>query len=125
VSFSAALVTIVGTVGFDSQHALWGGVLLTALYSLTTWLWLMALVGLGRRYLRFRNGFLDYANRGSYPFYILHQTVIVLIGYAIFRWSWGIAPKYLFLTTISLAATVLAYEVVKSNRATRFLFGMK
>jgi len=112
-------------VGFDSQQVLLDGVLLDALYAFSTWFWLLALVGLGRKYLRFENGFLRYANRGSYPFYILHQTVIVLIGYAIFRWSWGIAPKYLFLTTISLAATVLAYEVVKSNRATRFLFGMK
>jgi glucans biosynthesis protein C len=126
VAFSAALLTISQTVGFDSQQALLNGAPQDALYSLTTWLWLMALVGLGRKYLRFSNGFLDYANRGSYPFYILHQTVIVLFAYLIFRWSWGIVPQYLFLTTVSLAVTALAYDLlVRRTPVTRFLFGMK
>jgi len=126
VSFSVAFVTIYWTVGFDSQQVLAEGVLLDVVYAFSTWFWLLALVGLGRKYLHFRNGFLDYANRGSYPFYILHQTVIVLFGYMIFRWSWGIAPKYLFLTTVSLAVTVVAYDLlVRRTPPTRFLFGMK
>ncbi len=122
---STAYITIFWTVGFDSQQVLLDGVLLDVLYSFTTWFCLLAFVGLGRKYLRFENRFLNYANEGSYPFYILHQTVIVLFAYLIFRWSWGIAPKYLFLTTISLVTTVLVYELVKSNPPTRFLFGMK
>jgi glucan biosynthesis protein C len=126
VSFSAAFITIFWTVGFDSQQVLWGGTLLDVLYSFSTWFWLLALVGLGRKYLRFRNGFLDYANRGSYPFYILHQTVIVLLGYVVYSWSWGIAPKYILLTTASLAVTVLVYDLaVRRTPPTRFLFGMK
>jgi hypothetical protein len=55
----------------------------------------------------------------------MHQTVIVLFAYAIFEWTWGVVPKYLLLTTISLATTVLVYELVRSTRPTRFLFGMK
>jgi len=126
LSFSAAFLAIFWTVGFDSQQVLWDGVLLDVLYSFSTWFWLLALVGLGRKYLRFRNGFLDYANRGSYPFYILHQTVIVLLGYAIFRWTWGIAPKYLLITTASLVISALVYDLlVRRTRPTRFLFGMK
>jgi peptidoglycan/LPS O-acetylase OafA/YrhL len=126
VAFSAAIVTLHWTVGFDSQRFLWRGALLDVLYSLTTWLWLIALVGLGRKYLRFRNRFLDYANRGSYPFYILHQTVIVLIAYVVYSWTWGIVPKYLLITTASLLITVAAYDLlVRRTRPTRFLFGMK
>ncbi|MEW6555143.1 MAG: acyltransferase [Actinomycetota bacterium] len=126
VAFSAAIIAMYTTVGFDSQKALLGGAFLGALYALTTWLWLIALVGLGRRYLRFRNGFLDYANRGSYPFYILHQTVIVLIAYVVYSWTWGIIPKYLLITTASLAITLAAYDLlVRRTRPTRFLFGMK
>ena len=126
VAFSAAIVAIYSAVGFDSQKVLLGGAFLAALYALTTWLWLIALVGLGRKYLRFRNRFLDYANRGSYPFYILHQTVIVLIGYVVLSWTWGIAPKYLLITTASLVISALAYDLlVRRTPPTRFLFGMK
>jgi glucan biosynthesis protein C len=125
VSFSAAFITIYWSVGFESQQVLLDGVFLDLLYASATWFWLLALVGLGRKYLRFENRFLNYANEGSYPFYILHQTVIVLFAYAIFEWTWGVVPKYLLLTTISLATTVLVYELVRSTRPTRFLFGMK
>lgn len=121
----AVYLTIFWTVGFGSQQALLDGVLIDVLYSFATWFCLLALVGLGRKYLRFENRFLNHANEGSYPFYILHQTVIVLFAYLIFEWSWGIAPKYLFLTIISLVTTVLAYELVRNTRPTRFLFGMK
>jgi glucan biosynthesis protein C len=122
---SSTFIAIYWSVGFESQQVLLEGVFLDLLYSSATWFWLLALVGLGRKYLRFENRFLNYANEGSYPFYILHQTVIVLFAYLIFRWSWGIAPKYILLTTISLVTTVLVYELVRSNRPTRFLFGMK
>jgi glucan biosynthesis protein C len=122
---AAAFLTMLCTVGLDSQKAFLDGFLVDALFSFGTWFWLLALVGLGRRYLRFENGFLRYANPGSYPFYILHQTVIVLIGYLVFEWSWSIAPKYLFITTVSLAITVMGYELLKRTRPTRFLMGMK
>jgi glucan biosynthesis protein C len=121
----AAYLTIFWTVGFGSQQVLLDGVLIDVLYSFATWFCLLALVGLGRKYLRFENRFLNHANEASYPFYILHQTVIVLFAYVIFRWSWGIAPKFLLLTTISLVTTVLVYELVSRTRPTRFLFGMK
>lgn len=50
---------------------------------LNTWAWLMAFLGFGSRYLNFNNGFLKYANEAVLPFYILHQTVIVTVGYFI------------------------------------------
>ena len=93
---------------------------------LDTWLWLIAFLALGRRFLNFSNRTLTYANEASYPFYILHQTVIVLFAFEIVELGTSVGLKYLLLTTVSLAVTLAAYDIlVKRTGPTRFLFGMK
>ena len=88
VACTAAYLTICWTVGFSSQADGLSETLLDILRSFCTWFWLIALVGLGRKYLRLEDATLRYANQASYPFYILHQTVIAL--------------KYLIITILSL-----------------------
>lgn len=90
-----------------------------------TWFWLMALLGYGRRWLSHSNGLLRYATEASYPFYILHQTVIVAIGYAVIQRPASIALQFGLICLGSLAVTVAGYEIVKRFRLTRWLFGLK
>ena len=91
-----------------------------------TWVWLLAFIGLAAQYLDFNNGFLKYANEAVLPFYILHQTVIVVVGFFIRAWPLAVFPKYLFLALVSFAIIMLLYEgVVKRLALTRYLFGMK
>jgi peptidoglycan/LPS O-acetylase OafA/YrhL len=64
--------------------------------------------------------------RGGLPFYILQQTVIVFMGYAVVRLGWGVPAKYALIAVGSLAATLLLYDlVVRRIELLRFLFGMK
>jgi hypothetical protein len=89
------------------------------------WFWLVAILGFGGRHLRARSRFLRYANQAVLPFYILHQTIIVLIGFAIAAWEVSVALKYLVLASSSFVAIVALYElIVKRVPALRFLFGM-
>ena len=60
-------------------------------------LWVLACLGYGKRYLNNENAFFKYANKAVYPFYILHQTVIVAIGYYVVRTSDNAAFKYIFI----------------------------
>ncbi|MBN1268723.1 MAG: acyltransferase family protein [Kiritimatiellae bacterium] len=92
---------------------------------LNTWFWVAAALGLAGRYLAFSNRFLRYFNRISYPFYIFHLTVMVVIGYYVVRLRMGALPEFLVLGASSFVFSVLLCELVKSNRVTRFLFGMK
>jgi len=86
----------------------------------------LTFLGFGSRYLNFTNAFLDYANQAVLPFYILHQTVIVIIGFFIREWKWAILPKYLFLLLLSFTIIMLLYEyLVKRVAFLRLLFGMK
>ena len=67
-----------------------------------------------------------YANDAVLPFYLLHQTVIVAIGYYVVPWHTSALLKFLIISLTALAITLLLYEVViKRTRLTRFLFGMK
>jgi hypothetical protein len=91
-----------------------------------TWCWLVGILGLGQRFLSFNNRFLRYANRAVLPFYILHQSVIVLVGYWIIGWELALISKFLVLGTISFVSLVLLYEFVVSRVGLlRILFGMK
>jgi peptidoglycan/LPS O-acetylase OafA/YrhL len=110
-----------GIHGYTLPIALFHG-----LTSLTAWCWVLAILGYGKRYLSFRNRLLDYASEGIYPFYILHQTVIVVIGFYVVQVEESILAKFLFTSTVALVATIALYEfVVRPYRVTRFLFGMK
>jgi hypothetical protein len=59
----------------------------------TSWSWLLTFIGFANHHLNFSNRFLKYANEAVLPFYILHQTVIVVIGYFIKDWKWAVFPK--------------------------------
>lgn len=110
----------------DSWRAHWESYAYLALYPLDAWFWLLAIIGYGRKYLNKPSKFLAYSNRGIYPFYILHQTVIVVIGYYVIQVQESISAKYIFVSTLSLILTVVLYDfLIKPFPIMRFLFGMK
>jgi peptidoglycan/LPS O-acetylase OafA/YrhL len=91
-----------------------------------TWTSLLAFVGYGRRYLSFENGLLRWARDASYPIYILHQTLIVVIGYFVVQQPWNAMVKYGAIWLGALAACVLLYELcIRRTAITRVMFGMK
>jgi hypothetical protein len=90
------------------------------------WSWLLTFLGFASRYLNFNNRFLTYANEAVLPFYVLHQTIIVSIGYVVKDWPWAVLPKFAFLASTSFLLILVVYEfVVKRINFLRFLFGMK
>jgi Acyltransferase family len=92
----------------------------------TMWAWLLTLVAGGRRLFNFTNSLLEYANDGSYPFYILHQTVLVALALGIVELNVPWLVKYCLLLVGTLGITATVYELlVRRWRPTRFLFGMR
>ena len=60
------------------------------------------------------------------PFYILHQTVILCVGWFVIRWNIGILPKYLIIAVVSFALIMAVYELLVSHfNFVRFFFGMR
>jgi len=81
---------------------------------------------MGTRFLNVNNKVLAYCNEAVLPFYILHQTMILVIGFFVVQWRLGIMLKYLIISTSSLVLILAIYELlVKRFKVIRFLFGMK
>jgi glucan biosynthesis protein C len=97
-----------------------------ALYALTAWFWVFTAVGYGKRYLNKQHHVLSYVNQAVYPFYILHQTMIVILVYYVVQTNDTILMKYLFTVVVAFLLTMGIYHVlVRPFRVMRFLFGMK
>ena len=98
-----------------------------ALRPIIAWGWVLALVGYGKHYLNRKPVILNYLNQAVYPFYILHQTVIVLVAYYIVQTqNESILSKYIYTVGITFFVSVLLYHLfVRPYALTRFLFGMK
>lgn len=93
---------------------------------INSWSWIVAIIGLSSQFLNRNNKFLVYASEAVLPFYILHQTVIISVGYYVVQWNIGIAPKYLIISSISFLLIMALYELlVRRFNILRFLFGMK
>ncbi|HSF83301.1 MAG TPA: acyltransferase family protein [Anaerolineales bacterium] len=93
---------------------------------LVSWSWLLVVLGFGMQHLSFNTPFLKYANEAVLPFYILHQTVIVTLGYFVLRWAIPNWLKFLILLLGSFTASIGLYEfLIRRYNPLRFLFGMK
>jgi hypothetical protein len=97
-----------------------------ALRGLLAWCWIIGLLGLGRRFLNFSSKFLSHANEAVLPFYILHHTVIYIIGFYVIQWDMNVGSKFIVISVTSFAIIMAIYEVlIRHINLLRFLFGMK
>ena len=88
--------------------------------------WILSGLGFARHYLNFGNEFLSYANRAVFPFFILHQTVLTIVGYYIIQYNWSIAVKYSLIVIGTFFFTILIYELlIRRIKPSWILFGLK
>ena len=100
--------------------------LLSPLRGVFCWSWLVAICGFASRHLRFSSAFLRYANEAVLPFYILHQTVILTIGFYVLRLNTSPWLEYLMIAVASFIAIMALYEsLVRRFAFLRFIFGLK
>lgn len=90
------------------------------------WCILLSIFGFGYKYLQFSNPFLKYANEAVYPFYILHQTVIICLAYPLINspWHWFVKFLYLCFATFLVCLALYHFLIARFN-VLRFLFGLK
>ena len=94
--------------------------------SVQTLSWIVFFLGTCAKHLNFTNRTLAYGNEAVLPFYILHQTLILLVGSYVVPLTLGIPLKYMIISTTSFALIMLTYELlVRRFNWVRFLFGMR
>lgn len=96
------------------------------LRSFHAWCWILALLGFGRRYLNRNSGALRYANEAVYPFYILHQTITVALGFYLSSWVIHPALKFCVVAAGTFLFCLALYEgMIKRVAFLRLVFGLR
>jgi peptidoglycan/LPS O-acetylase OafA/YrhL len=91
-----------------------------------TWCWVIGLLGAGHRFLSFGNRALHYLNEIFYPAYILHQTVIVMVGFYVVQWQASVAVKFWVILALSSAIILTLCDLlIKRSNLGRIAFGLK
>jgi glucan biosynthesis protein C len=91
-----------------------------------SWFCVITVIAWGQHYLNKPHPLLKHVNEGLYPFYILHQTVIIVIGYYICKNDWSIFLKFWAVSLGTLATCMIVYfALIRPFNLMRLFFGMK
>jgi glucans biosynthesis protein C len=96
------------------------------LRTLAIWSAILTICGYFKHYLNKSNAFITYATEAVLPFYIIHQTITVSVGYYIADWRvfWGLKFLLLVLATFGGSALIFHY-LIRPFNFMRFIFGLK
>jgi len=100
-------------------------VIVSVVWTLNGWSWVMAILGFGRRFLSFKHKLLGFSNELVLPFYILHQTIIVAIAFFVVNLNLIAIEKYLIIILASFSIVSVLLLPIKQFNALRFLFGIR
>ncbi len=92
----------------------------------SVWSWLLFWFSLSARYLNRKSKAIAYWNRAVYPFYILHQTVIILLAWWLMDTPWGLAPKFILISVGTFLICWVLYEfIIKRIKILRLVMGTR
>lgn len=98
---------------------------LQAGYLLEQWCAIAAILGFGARHLTRGGPALTYLTLGVFPFYIIHQTFIVVAGHYLAKLGLNQALEAAILIAGTFASCFLTYEIVRRVNLLRPWFGLK
>ncbi|WP_147820087.1 acyltransferase family protein [Salidesulfovibrio onnuriiensis] len=93
--------------------------------SLQTLSWIVVILGYGSRLLTEKRDWTVWGNEAVLPFYILHQTAILIAGWYVVQLDLPMLVKCVINTIASLTMILVTYGVlIRPLNPVRFLFGM-
>ena len=75
--------------------------------------------------MNFKHSILVPANISILPIYILHQTLIIVIGFYVVDMEFNTWTKFIIIALTAIPASILLYKLIQTHNVLRFLFGMK
>jgi glucans biosynthesis protein C len=94
-------------------------------YAVDQWAAIAAVLGFGARHLTRGGPVLTYLTLGVFPFYIVHQTFIVVAGHHLAKLGLPQGLEALLLVAGTFATCLATYEIVRRVNWLRPLFGLK
>lgn len=100
-------------------------VLFSALNSIQGWAAVIAAFGFARRHLRRDGPVRRYLTDAVFPYFIIHQTAIVVAGHWLTTMNVPVHIEAPAMIIITIASCVIGYEIVRRVWLLRPLFGLK
>lgn len=125
---------VIGLICYSGQLIIWFNFedsttihFIEALLKTTNlWSWILAIFAWAKIYLNQASQALAYANKAVYPFYILHQTITIILGYFMMQVAYPFAIEFLIMVVGTFLGSWLIYEgVILRTGITRTMFGVK
>ncbi len=99
---------------------------LTVIRIFNIWSWILTIFGFALKYLNKPGKFLTYRNKAVYPFYILHQTILLFLGYYLKDLHIHILLKFIIVIIGTFLICWLIYElIILKIKIIQPLFGLK
>lgn len=131
---TAAALTLISIIALAVAYENWelvlqNGFMLTAAQVLRVcyaWIMIIAIFGFGQAYLNRPSKTLTYMTQAIFPWYILHQTITVIVGYALVTYfDLGLALESTLVIIGTIAGCAIMHEfVIRRVRILRPLFGL-
>jgi glucan biosynthesis protein C len=90
-----------------------------------SWIGILAILGIGKKYLNFNNKFTQYFSPAAFPMYFFHQSILVFIAFHIVKLTKIIPLQFVLILVMSFVITLLSYEIFRRFSVTCFIFGIK
>ncbi|WP_300296834.1 acyltransferase family protein [Ferrovibrio sp.] len=131
VALVLALLSYAGLVWFmlqDGPLPVPLRMLRQAVWALDLWAWILMLLGFARVWLNHAGPRTDtwrrYLTEAVFPFYILHQTVIVVVGHHLAPFALPAWAEGVILVAATMLACWVGYEIIRRARWLRPWFGL-
>ena len=94
-------------------------------YSLMRVIGVLTVFALAHKFLNVKSTKLSYFNDAVYPFYILHQTIILVVGYNLSSLNLGPIVEPILLIVFTVLTCFIGYELIRRTDLLRPFFGLK
>lgn len=89
------------------------------------WIGVLVIMTAGKRYSNKKNMITEYIRKASFPIYIFHQSILVMLAYVTLQLTDILIWQVMIIMLGSLILTILCYECVRRIPFICMLFGMK
>ncbi len=128
ITLAAALLSFTGVLFLFHGGNFGSGDMAQALqqliWSSNGWLWILAICGWAQHFLNTDNAVIRYLNGGVYCYYILHQTVIIVLAYNLAPFDLGPVLEPICLIVFTIATCMGGYELLRGVPGLRLFFGI-
>ena len=90
-----------------------------------TWCVIVAILGFGAKHLNRGGPALRYLTLGVFPFYLVHQTLIVVMAHHLVKLNLPQPLEAAILIVLTFAGCFTTYEIVRRIPGVRILFGLR